>query len=150
MLAQTITMCRRLILIMLGAFAVALLVSFLVASFKSSIGRCSSSLDSPLFVPEDATDIRYIVRGAFGPNTACEFSTSKESFLIWVKHWSDMPISGPSFGPTEIIRYDHDINRWEHREIKNAIRFDWNEEDRGIHLVFDSDTGRAYYHLHTR
>lgn len=127
-----------------------LVLALLIASFRARTGHHLSFSDSPVVVPENATDIAYFLPGAFGPNKVYEFTTSEPSFLGWANRWLDMPMRGPSYGRTSVVRYDHELNRWEVREIENGILFRWNEEDRGINLVFDRQSGRAYYHSHSR
>ena len=62
-----------------------------------------------------------------------------------VKNCGKPKLSGPDFGPYRVYVYDHVRKSFDYREIKNAIAHTWSEEDRGVYMVYDRDTERAYF-----
>ena len=104
-----------------------------------------------LSLPSDATKINLFEPGAFGPRAFLEFNTSEESFLKWVAGFSVERADYPP--PYTIYRYgpyspgaDPSLEV----EIYNGHLFTWSEEDRGLYIAYDKDTGRAFYRSHSR
>lgn len=123
-----------------------------VVSFRSQVTYNATRDDVWLQLPADATRINRYQPGAMGPNTYFEFDTSEESFLAWVGRYRNAKLVNHS-GPHRIYRYsaygpNADPN--DAVTIMNGLLFEWLEEDRGEHIAYDRDSGRAYYWSHTR
>jgi hypothetical protein len=108
-----------------------------------------SRAQSPIIgLPADATNISFLLPGLLGPETRFEFDTSEQSFIRWVR---EHPIVQPSTQhPIRILRYTPGADQNHQITINNGYLYEWTEEDRGEHLAYDKDTGRAYYRSHTR
>ena len=102
-------------------------------------------------LPDDATNICYYLPPPLFPNTYYEFDTSESSFLAWAQEHSR--VRPDAYRPIRIYRYAIYATDADHRSqisIESGYLFSWTEEDRGVHLAYDKDTGRAYYWSHTR
>lgn len=96
-------------------------------------------------LPLRAANVSYHIPGAFGAVTAFEFDVPEDEFLSWAASdgWNTQPI--PPGEPFEIYRFDNTRTL-----IRRGHFYRWTEEDRGRHVAYDSDAGRAYYYDHTR
>ncbi len=138
----------RVILIVGGAL---LLPVCCVWSFQNRVGTAGRPSEAAVSgLPSQATNIEWFLPGAFGPNRVYAFDTSLAGFQQWVAQRSRPKLTGPHTGPYEILVYDHAKGKFASHQISNAVAYTWSEEDRGVHMVYDQDTGRAYFHSHTR
>lgn len=133
------------------AALVLLLPTCCVLSFRDHIGT-SPTRDGAAIrgLPSDATDIQWFLPGAFGPSKVYSFITTEEGYRQWVKDGRYCTLSGPHYGPYEIEIYDHAKRSFGFHKIDDAIAFTWTEEDRGVYMVYDRGSGRAYFHSHSR
>ncbi len=128
-----------------------LLSTCCIWNLRSSIGISATTEGAAVSnLPSDARNIRWFIRGAFGPNTVYEFDTSETGYKQWVKNRGRPKLIGPAFGAYRIMVYNHASKSFDYREIDNAIAYTWSEEDSGVSMVYDQDTGLAYFRSHTR
>lgn len=122
-----------------------------VFAFQNRVGQAALGADAPLSeLPPDATNVRWFLPGAFGPNTAYEFTTTEVNFRRWAKDVSPSGTTGPHLGEYTIMIWDQSANLAMDRNIEDAIAYEWWEGDQGVYMAYDRATGRAYYHSHSR
>ena len=118
--------------------------------FRNTIGYGVARQESEYRnVPDDASNIDYFIPGAFGPSLFVEFDCSEDSFLQWAKGFSDVrPVSER---PYRVDAYE-DYSTWKREEviINDGHVFEWTFEDQGQYICYDRQTGRGYYHSHSR
>ena len=106
-------------------------------------------------LPKEATDVCYLVRAPFWPNTAYEFTISEEGFRNWAK--------GRGWELEEIGEEPATIHRYAffapidgvagQAHVTDGLWYGWRDPqniDFGRAAVFDRQDMRAYYFLHTR
>lgn len=136
----------------LSIVAIVLILSTcIIWSFQSRVGTSATAEEAAVGgLPPDANDVRWFLPGAFGPNMVYDFATTPQGFRRWVSERNRPKLTGPRVGPFRILVYDHANSTFAFYEITDAIAYTWSEEDRGVHMVYDRDMGRAYYHSHSR
>ena len=144
------TRLKKIAVILLAVAALPIVMSCCVWSFQNRVGKSATTEEAPLRgLPSDATDVRWCLPGAFGPNTFFDFTTTESGFRQWVAdHGSEL--RGPIYGPYSVHYYDHDQGRFDEVAIEDAIAHEWREEDRGVYMVYDRERKRAYFHSHSR
>lgn len=141
-------MKRRRLIIVAACCAVLLTTCFW--TYHDRVGQSATAAAAKVGgLPPDATDIRWVLRGPFGPSEAYEFSTTERGFQQWVEDHDQLNLTGPHRGRFVIMVGDEQ-GRFLNKEIPDAIAYSWREEDRGIAFVFDRATARAYFHSHSR
>lgn len=143
---------RRVIMRTGGGVAIALLLatcSIWVAQPQAGISATAAGAPK-LGLPADATDVRWYLAGAFQPNTTYDFATSRASFDQWAKAYDVRPLVGPRHGSSLVLAYDPATRTCAFQLIDEAIAYEWSEQDRGVSLVFDRQSSRAYYNSHSR
>ena len=126
--------------------------SCIFTSFQSRVTYNASRDDVWLRLPKGATRINHFQPVLFGANTFYEFDTSEESFLEWVKGYSNVTRSNHP-APYRIYRYHAygpDADSSHIVTISSGHLFEWTEEDRGLHIAYNKESGRAYFWSHSR
>jgi hypothetical protein len=70
--------------------------------------------------------------------------------MQWVKDRTAPKLYGPTHGPCRVVVHDPAEGRFVWRNIANGIEYARGDGDMGIQMVYDRDTGRAYFHFHSR
>jgi hypothetical protein len=103
-------------------------------------------------VHPEAKDVKYYIPRPFAPMGSAEFTIDYNGYVKWVDEWkrTNEQLSDISLGSTLVYRYNIKYGKFERIEIPNAAISSWSYTDQGLHLVYDKDSGRAYYWMTTR
>ena len=135
----------------MGVLLAIVLPTFCILGLRARVGASATGDGAAVSgLPPDATDVHWFLPGAFGPNTVYEFKTTEAGYQQWVQNRRDGDLEGPTRGAFRVLRYDDATADFAWRDLKNTIAYTWNEEDRGLYMVYDLDGGRAYYWWHSR
>lgn len=103
--------------------------------------------DCPIYsLPVDAADIDFYAYG-YMPNTSFSFQTTEENFHKWCGTLGDVVLQSDRSGTIFYITPDGSGRQV---SADDGIEYGWSEEDRGVHTLYDRNTGRAYFLSHTR
>lgn len=135
---------------LLGIF---LLLYSCTKATEPDIGYVETAEEAPIDgLPNDATEINYYLRGAFGPFTTYSFKTSEESFRAWVGKQKELhPRVGEiKLGESSITYIDSKAQQLDQKSIMTALESSWYFEDESLRYVYDLETHTAYYYMSTR
>lgn len=133
---------------------VAFMATIGVISFVMSGPREGTNMrreDCPISsLPTDAHNVSYSFPLPLHPNTFYEFDTSPQGFESWVEYWMDIYALDYSTGVVRAYRHNHETGQSEQIEIQQGLKYFHIRGDSGVHLTYDTQTGRAYFFSHTR
>lgn len=99
-------------------------------------------------LPSAARDIRWFF--PFGPANTYDFAIDEAGYLAWVKTHTRPTLSGPIYGRYRILACNPAVTGQHWVELTDTIAYTWEEEDRGLYLVYDRNQKRAYYQSNSR
>lgn len=121
----------------------------LLAAMEPSIGKAAVGADAPINgLPGGATNVHYYIAGAFGPTTCYEFDISETGFLNWAKsnNWPITPIKKGIM----VHRYDPITDSFPELTVLRGHQYFWIQGDSSRTVLYDLDSGRAYFSYHSR
>jgi hypothetical protein len=132
-------------------------------AFHWRVGTAATPADAPIKdLPADATQIAYWLPPGIWPARLYEFNISEAGYRQWV---ADKDIDGMSeikewsgdrddpWGGRSVRAYSWEDGTWNRKLLYHALVATWQSEtspDCGLSMIYDLDTGRAYYYSHSR